>query len=72
MDLDSVLQGLTFSKERIEEGLLLLLWCGRIEVFLPKDENKRLGLLFFNLEGLVGDPLADSEEETLLLSLNYI
>lgn len=56
------------------EGALLELWCDRIDTFRPNDENKRLGLFFFDLEGLTERnplPFVDSEEETLLVSLNY-
>lgn len=61
----------TFSRDRIEEALLLLLLWDRMDVFLPNDENNRPGLLFFNLCEVCDPPLADSEDETLLLSLNY-
>lgn len=43
-----------------------------MEVFLPKEENRRPGLLFINFEeeDVLVSPEVDSEEDILLLSFN--
>lgn len=54
----------TFSKDLTDDGLLPL--YDLIDVFLPREENKRPGLLFSSFDEV---PDTDSEDEILLLSL---